>query len=73
MYKIRLTDRKGYTQVKEYDDDYFAFMWEEGNFSCDCNRSRFLYGDEDAKCNNGENQIEAALIIDKNNDIRGPA
>lgn len=25
--------------------EHSQFMWEEGNFSCDCNRGMFFYGD----------------------------
>lgn len=34
----------------EWDDESGVFLWEEGNFSCDCNRSRFFHeaGGEDA-------------------------
>ena len=36
------------------------FLWEEGNFACDCNRIDFLYDEwpEDYPCNRDENRIE---------------
>lgn len=36
------------------------YMWEDGNYSCDCNRGPFLYDDPDydMPCNpNGKNVI----------------
>lgn len=29
------------------DQDLMLFQWLENNFSCDCNRSIFMYDDED--------------------------
>jgi hypothetical protein len=43
-----------------YDDDV-SYLWEEGNYSCDCNRSIFLWPDDEAKhleCDVGQNRIE---------------
>ncbi len=31
------------------DGDFFDFVWSEGNFSCDCNRSIFLYEGDSSK------------------------
>ena len=31
-----------YNFGKEYPEESAEFMWEEGNYSCDCNRSSFL-------------------------------
>lgn len=36
------------------------FMWTEGNYSCDCNRSLFLYEWDDTRqlpCNEAKNEI----------------
>ena len=57
-------------EVRVYQPDYDVeepfnpFMWEEGNFSCDCNRSLFLYDwDDDKKlpCN----PIDNVIVVDK--------
>lgn len=44
------------THDYDYEDNYptdaIEFMWEEGNFACDCNRSQFLYGDDLTECYN---------------------
>lgn len=52
-------------------DDGTFYNWFEGNFSCDCNRSRFLYQDDDKvlPCNNGDNRIVIELIKDLNGEI----
>lgn len=50
----------GYQADHEYfilpeDRGALVFMWEDGNYACDCNRLIFLYGVDidDAKCSNG--------------------
>ena len=41
-----------------------SFIWEEGNYGCDCNRGIFLYGrDSDIDC--GENLIVVEGIYDE--------
>jgi len=46
-------------------NDFNNWIWSEGNFACDCNRSNFLYGYHDEEkyleCNYGDNII----VIDK--------
>ena len=45
---------------KEIEDNR-RFMWLEGNWSCDCNRSLFLYDGDETKelpCSAEENVIE---------------
>lgn len=72
-YKITLKDTRS-NEVKELIQDYdydeygdeeayrlVEFMWEEGNYSCDCNRFIFMY-DADVSCNTGENVIEVMAI-----------
>jgi hypothetical protein len=27
-------------------DAYYRFLWEEGNYGCDCNRGKFFYPEE---------------------------
>jgi len=55
---------------EESAEDQWDFNWQEGNYSCDCNRSIFLYRDvlklddwEDhcLECNVYENIIEASI------------
>ncbi len=42
---------------KEWEPGQFH-QWTEGNYSCDCNRSLFMYGEEgELPCNNGKNVI----------------
>jgi hypothetical protein len=51
------------------DADYnMGYLWEEGNYSCDCNRSLFLWNFVDAKkleCDLGENRIELVELEPK--------
>lgn len=51
----------------EYDDDYphevIEFMWTEGNFACDCNRSQFLYaGHRIYDCDNQTIEVTHAVL-----------
>lgn len=45
-----------------------TYIWEEGNFACDCNRRSFFYGDEmtdemwDAGCT--DDQFDVQILID---------
>ena len=44
--------------------EHSPFMWEEGNFSCDCTRSLFFYNHEESKeypC--GHDKISVIKII----------
>ena len=54
------------------DPESMLFLWSEGNFSCDCNRSLFFYDDDEEQelpCNPDENIIELislqSIWIDK--------
>lgn len=40
-------------------DDAIRFMWEEGNYSCDCNRCEYF--DEDCECSEGKYEAEVLL------------
>lgn len=49
-YTFKIRDPKT-GLVKDLEDDYdyedlghMIYQWTEGNYSCDCNRSIFLYG-----------------------------
>lgn len=51
-------------EEREEDDfsewDVIEFMWEEGNYSCDCNRWIFFYPEErdvDFPCGNGRFEL----------------
>lgn len=57
-----------------WSDDYeepqlCTFIWEEGNFSCDCNRESFFYDamniprdkQPDNGCNTGENEFQVEI------------
>jgi hypothetical protein len=62
--------RNGYSKIYRYEvepeyADSQWYMWHEGNYSCDDNRSIFLYNwDEDKKldCNHGDNLIELVWL-----------
>jgi hypothetical protein len=65
MYRMQLTDvRSGETRVVDFQWNYDSAAWEEGNYSCDCNRLRFLYPElsiTDVEC--GEGLVTAELIL----------
>lgn len=68
-YIVYLQDsRNGNKSSEFFDYDYHDYLWREGNFSCDCNRSIFLYDDEDKElpCNAEENIINIVSIQDEN-------
>lgn len=54
-----------YADIHDYEEEYrMLCQWLEGNFSCDCNRSLFLYSQEkELPCNNGENTIVVDKIV----------
>lgn len=51
---------------QEKEDEPFIWIWEEGNFACDCNRALFS-GDGDIECSDGKYSVN--LINPKNNKI----
>lgn len=62
MVKITLKDtRDGFTKCIEVEDNEFSYyLWAKGSYSCDCNRSTFLYNWNESKkleCNTVENII----------------
>ena len=70
---IQMIDtRDGNRQVINSGFDYsnldgLLFQWLEGNFGCDCNRSIFMYPEEESKhldCNIEENVIQVEWIQD---------
>jgi hypothetical protein len=53
-----------YTIDPQYVDSQY-YWWFDGNASCDCNRSLFLYnydGSKELDCNNGNNIIELVWL-----------
>lgn len=42
---------------------FHAYPWAEGNFSCDCNRSIFMYDDWEYECNPHDNVIVVDKIV----------
>jgi hypothetical protein len=50
------------TMEAELDGNYYPvlYIWEEGNYSCDCNRRSFFYGRfvEDSPCGEGKYLIK---------------
>ena len=67
-----LQDKNGFEREYEYEvekqyADNQAFMWEMGNYCCDCNRSIFLYANEaeELDCNIDKNAIRCvSLMVD---------
>lgn len=61
-FTATLRDQSGFEHVYEYEveeelADNEVFMWEDGNYACDCNRSIFLYSlnyDNALPCSNGK-------------------
>lgn len=52
--EVLLRDKSGRERLylDEINDnhlDSYVFLWEEGNFACDCNRSLFLYENGEAE------------------------
>ena len=63
---VYITDTITNKQSVYHDDcnyiDFNPFIWEEGNYACDCNRGLFFYnweGDEEFECG------DSRFIIDK--------
>ena len=63
--EVLLRDQAGVEKVHAYDcepeyRDSLVFMWEDGNYACDCNRSIFLHElnfDEAWPCSNGKIKV----------------
>jgi len=53
---------------REEENQFNPFIWEEGNFSCDCNRSIFMYDSDETKelpCSGHEIIIEKIVAKDE--------
>lgn len=65
IYQIVLKDTRTEDTKKlldVYDDDYSVlWIWTQGNYECDCNRSIFMELDE-LPCNSTDNVIELVSI-----------
>ena len=63
--EVLLRDQAGVERVHAYDiddedRDSLVFMWEDGNYACDCNRSIFLHElafDSAWPCSNGKIKV----------------
>ncbi len=58
-------------ELREYYErlewrDFHYFMWEEGNFSCDCNRGS-MFDDGDYPCSEG--LFEVVKIVNEDGSI----
>lgn len=59
-------------EIKVYHDDFdhtedSLYIYEDGNYKCDCNRSLFMYGndtDKHLECNVGDNLIRIVKIVE---------
>ena len=55
MYKVMLRkNATGEQKLVEIADDWYQdglseYMWEDGNYACDCNRAAF-FGDDPCEC-----------------------
>lgn len=61
VYLYDTTNGKSGKYQPDYDieEPFNPYGWEKGNFSCDCNRSIFLYGDDIYEC--GHNKIKIKI------------
>lgn len=67
---VLLQDREGNCRVHTYECeeenlDTVVFMWEDGNYACDCNRSLMLYrlDFDDAKpCSSSRPLIRVVML-----------
>lgn len=57
---------KPYLDKTHHSDSY---IWEKGNYSCDCNRALFFDGIENYKCDNGIEKDFLINIYDENDKL----
>jgi len=71
-YDVYLRDTRNGKTKKHISKKYpmtpqdFEFYWTEGNNSCDCNRSIYIYGYENKnclECNSADNIISVDKIV----------
>lgn len=57
---IKITDTQTGKVYEHLDKDFNESYWEEGNYSCDCNRGLVteVYTFEDAECSEGRFKID---------------
>ena len=62
-YLVTMRDNKTQEeQVIEMDGEYIPYLWEEGNFACDCNRAVFFTGDHDIVQECGESRFDVLAV-----------
>lgn len=47
-------------------DETMEYLWEDGNYGCDCNRSLFLWNfnrNKELNCDLGKNRIELVELM----------
>tara|TARA_R110001599_G_scaffold101758_5_gene260064 strand:- start:353 stop:586 length:234 start_codon:yes stop_codon:yes gene_type:complete len=69
-YTVHILNTKT-KMVKEFFEhiawqDHHYFMWEEGNWSCDCNRG-LMFDGEDYEC--GDDLFEVVKIVNEDGSI----
>ena len=72
-YQIYLKDMAT-GEVKAIDFEYSGnhpdgydmgvlWMWEQGNYSCDCNRGNYFYPDDETDCPCGDERFNLQKIV----------
>ena len=65
--------REEKTELCWLDDEPSTFIWEDGNYGCDCNRHIFFnnkkYGEKDWDCPCGEGKYSVNIKNPKNGEI----
>lgn len=70
LVDIILHDKEGNTITRQdewQDHEYKLYLWTEGNFSCDCNRSDFLYGNDEGTC--GTEAVKIKIVNRTTNEV----
>lgn len=65
LYRPSTGERCVYQPEYPWDGESPAFIWEEGNYSCDCNRSLFLYDWDEDKTLPCDNGVDRQIIIER--------
>lgn len=58
------TGKTGIYKDEYKDSDGVEFMWEEGNYACDCNRADFLYGESPIGCGTTRIALDKVVRVD---------
>lgn len=66
-------------ELEDGDADLALYMWDEGNYACDCNRRRFMWrllhpgADEpDFPCGDGHVRVEQIVDAETGHILAGP-